>query len=551
MKKNILYIFNDDSFGGAALSLLDTLTEIKKYINPVVVMQEFIKEDVGRKFEELGICCYKIRFSTDFVKIGDATEEKKEQEFKQSYEASLQLLPIIKQENIHLIHINSSASYFAALAALMADVPYVWHIRELMEEQFGCEFINDELQHNLYLYADKLIAISDFVSQKYFEKFSLNTIKMYDGLNIERFKFGIDIDQDFENIFLVAAAVISTEKGQLDAIRAMEILISRGYTDVRLLIVGGGKDNYIWALKKYIKKKKIEKNVSILPFRYDLMDLRRKASYEIICSQNEALGRVTIEAMLAGNLVIGARSGGTTEIIGEHEERGYLYELHSSSGLADAMIRAIKAPQNEKKEIAKYAQTYAEKTFDSQKYCSELLQIYDEVINSFVSKNQVSFLRKQNERYELVKYKKVTGTQISSSQLLKLETAFGISIKWIEIKQKGYSLAEYFKRYNIKSIAIYGMASLGRRLYDELEDSDISIKYLIDKMPDELDKVLEFASLNGKMLDVDAIVVTVAGAERRIVEEIKSMGYRNVIGLSDVLNELCELSTLVDINKSI
>lgn len=551
MKKNILYIFNDDSLGGAALSLLDTLTEIKKYINPVVVMQEFIKDDVGRKFEELDIRCYKIQFSIDYVKIGYATAEKKEQEFKQSYEAALQLLPIIKQENIHLIHINSSASYFAALAALMSDVPYVWHIRELMEEQFGCEFLNNELQHELYFHADKLIAISDFVSQKYYEKFLLNTTKMYDGLNIERFKLDLDIDQDFAKIFLVAAAVISTEKGQLDAIRAMEILISRGYTDVRLIIVGGGNDNYIWALKKYIKKKKIEKNVSILPFRYDLVELRRKASYEIICSQNEALGRVTIEAMLAGNLVIGARSGGTTEIIGEHEERGYLYELHSSLDLADAMIRAIKAPQNEKKEIVKYAQTYAEKTFDSRKYCSELLQMYDKVINSFVSKNQVSFLRKQKERYELVKNKEVSVNQVSSNQLLKLEAAFGISIKWIEIKQKGYNLAEYFKRYNIKSIAIYGMASLGRRLYDELEDSDISIKYIIDKMPYELDKVLEVASLNEKMLEVDAIVVTVANTERKIVEEIKSMGYGNVIGLSDVLNELCELSILVDINESI
>ena len=103
----------------------------------------------------------------------------------------------------------------------------------------------------------------------------------------------------------------------------MELLVRQGYTDVRLIIVGNGNDGYVWALKKYIKKKNLDNNISILPFRYDLSDLRKEVSYEIICSQNEALGRVTIEAMLAGNIVIGARSGGTTEIIGAHEERGY------------------------------------------------------------------------------------------------------------------------------------------------------------------------------------------------------------------------------------
>lgn len=538
MKRNILYIFNDNSLGGAALSLLDTLAEIREYVNAIIILRESVEDEVSSKFEELGSHCYKIRFSTDYVNIGKVTEEKKENEFKQSYEAALQLLPIIKQEKIHLIHINSSVSYFAALAALMADIPYVCHIRELMEEQFNCEFLDKELKHEMYLQADKLIAISDFVSQKYQEKFLLETTKIYDGLNIKRFKSGIDKKRDFESVFLAAAAVISTEKGQIDAIKAVELLVRQGYTGVRLIIVGSGNDSYVWALKKYIKKKKLENNISILPFRYDLSELRKEASYEIICSQNEALGRVTIEAMLAGNIVIGAKSGGTMEIIGAHEERGYLYELHNSEALADTMVRAINTAKDVKEKIVSLAQTYAETTFDSQKYCNELLQVYNQVINSFVPKNQTVFLKKQNDRYKLVKNKKISDSQVSSNQLLKLQAAFNISVKWIKTKQEGHNLQEYFERYNIKSVAIYGMASLGRRLYDELEGSRISIKYLIDKNPGELDKVMEFTSFNGKMLEVDAIVVTVAGNERNIVEEIKSMGYGNVIGLSSVLNAL-------------
>ena len=50
-----------------------------------------------------------------------------------------------------------------------------------------------------------------------------------------------------------------------------------------------------------------------------------------------------------------------------------------------------------------------------------------------------------------------------------------------------------------------------------------------------MQNVLEFVSLDGKKLKVDAIVVTVAGAEEQIVEDIKEKGYQRVIGLSEIL----------------
>ena len=134
---NILYIFNDTVFGGAGQSLLDTLVNIKSDVNPIVVIRE--KASVEDRFLEAGIKFYKINFSVDYVKIGFADEKQRIYNYVQSYEAALQLVPIIKEEKIQLIHINSSSSYFAAMAAIMAGIPYIWHIRELMKEQFCCE----------------------------------------------------------------------------------------------------------------------------------------------------------------------------------------------------------------------------------------------------------------------------------------------------------------------------------------------------------------------------------------------------------------------------
>ena len=532
-KMNIMYIFNDAGFGGAGRSLIDTLMKIKEEVNVIVVIREGA-DGAKIKFDEMGIRCYQIPFSTDYVKIGCVSKEDKAADIAESYEAALKLLPIVKEEKVQLIHINSSTSYFAAITALIAGIPYIWHIRELMEEHFGCVFVNEELKKKLYEYSDGMIAISDYVREKYLAKYDVDMLRIYNGLNIEKYEIPVDKNKDFQNVFL-AVGVITPGKGQWDAIRATENLVKKGYKDIKLIIVGDTDTYYTWALKKYIKKQKLGQNISILPFQNDLSALRETAAYSLTCSQNEALGRVTIEAMLAGNFVIGAKSGGTVEIIGEKEERGYLYELHNPEALAGAMIRAMQCPKATKEQMIDVAQAYAEATFDSRQYCRKLLDVYNEVITSYKPKNADSLLKEIKESYEQIRNEGRGGIK-QYVQYQKSEAAFALSIKWLKIKQAGHSLDEYFALNNIRSIAIYGMAALGCRLYDELEYGNTEAKYLLDRNPGGMDSIIEFASLDGEKLEVDAIVVTVAGAERQIVKEIQGRGYQKVLGLREILD---------------
>lgn len=283
--------------------------------------------------------------------------------------------------------------------------------------------------------------------------------------------------------------------------------------------------------------KKLDRNIFILPYQNDLSKLNKKASYAITCSQNEALGRVTIEAMLAGNVVIGARSGGTVEIIGENEERGFLYELHNSKDLANTMIRAMNCPKEIKNQMIESAQIYAEKAFDAMRYCKTLIEVYNEAISSFEADNKDVFLNELKKYYIELKNEKLCEKQSAiNTQYLKLETAFSLAIKWLEIKQKGYNLSEYFRKNDIQTIAIYGMSYLGCRLYDELENGDIEVRYLLDRKPNKMDSILEFGSLDGEKLLIDAIVVTVALTEKQVINEIKQKGYQKVVGLSEVLD---------------
>lgn len=538
-KLNVMYIFNDSAFEGAGQSLLDILDRIKDSIHPVVIVRDNV--DVENVFLEHGISCHKIHFTINYTKKENISEEVKNADIKRSYEAAVQLVYWIKKENINLIHINSSASYFAAIAALMAHVPYIWHIRELLKEHFNCHLINDEIQRSLYEQADKVITISDFAKQCFQDKYGIESVKIYDGLNVKRYKSTIK-ENKYKNVFL-AAGRITAEKGQWDIIRATEIIVNKGYCDIKVIIAGDGSERYVWALNKYITKKGIQDYIRILPFQWDLSKLREEASYAITSSQNEALGRVTIEAMLSGHIVIGARSGGTTEIIGENEERGFLYELGNISQLANTMLKVMQFPSEKKDIIRRKAQVYAENIFDSNKYCNKLQELYKEVVTNDGLREQADFCREQETLFVREKDKEENQKNEKSFEALaKLSGAFDISMQWIKIRQKNHTLSEFFHKNHIKSIAIYGMAQLGRRLYDELESGDIEVKYLIDQNPKGLENILNFVTMDKDvLLDIDAIVVTVVLEEQQIINNLLEMGYSRIIGLREIMKDFEEI----------
>jgi glycosyltransferase involved in cell wall biosynthesis len=67
------------------------------------------------------------------------------------------------------------------------------------------------------------------------------------------------------------------------------------------------------------------------------------ADAALMCSRNEAMGRVTVEAMSACRPVIGFDSGGTSELI-DQDRTGLLYR-GDANALAECMARYVRAPE--------------------------------------------------------------------------------------------------------------------------------------------------------------------------------------------------------------
>lgn len=522
---------------GSAQSLVDMLSDIKQYINPIVIIPSH--GIIEEKLFELNIKFYVVPFPFGARMIDDAiTKTEEELNYKDDYEVALKLLPIIESEKIQIIHSNSSVINAGAIAAIISNKPHVWHIRELLEEDFSQVFINEEIKKELLKNADAIISISNCVAQKYHDKYGIDTIMIHNGFNVERFIQPLEKENDERknNTFLIAGRIYEG-KGQEDVINAVDYLVNEQKESVQLIIAGGGDAKYVWCLKKYIEKKGLAKHIHIYPFQKDLSIFRRQCGYSITASRCEALGRVTIEAMLAGNIVIGANTGGTAEIIGTGQKRGFLYQQGDYLDLAKVMLSAIRLSNEEKMIIKNNAQKYVIEELNVHKYALKICGIYKSVLCEKRNKQKTNneLLEKLEEKYKNIGDESIAPQETNTMQG-KFWRLFLRSDQWLHIRQTGHNVGEILLKGNINSVAIYGMGYLGRSLYDELEASGIFINYVIDRQPDEINKIFAVKDPEGELEVVDAIIVTVVEGEDVIINTLRNKCDYRIIGLSELLN---------------
>lgn len=110
--------------------------------------------------------------------------------------------------------------------------------------------------------------------------------------------------------------------------------------------------------------------------------------------------------------------------------------------------------------------------------------------------------------------------------------------QWLSIKQEGKNVADFLKRKEIKSIAIYGMSYVGERLYDELKDTDIVIKYAIDRNADGIYAEVDIVTPDEKLESVDAIIVTPVYYYKEISCMLMQKTNIKIISLEDILYEV-------------
>ena len=117
---------------------------------------------------------------------------------------------------------------------------------------------------------------------------------------------------------------------------------------------------------------------------------------------------------------------------------------------------------------------------------------------------------------------------------------YQLTNQWLMNKNENKGMKTYFADNNIKSIAIYGMGTLGELLYSEIKDSDVKVKYFIDKNADTLyygvdDIAVVGLDDIGSQDEVDAIIVTPIFDFDEIESDMEDITNISLISLEDIV----------------
>ncbi len=283
----------------------------------------------------------------------------------------LKICKLIQQYKIDLVHINSATINIGLKASRSNNIKSIWHVRELLEEDQHLKVFRNKWMND-FKKADAIIAISDCVKKKY-EKIALpeKVYRIYNGINIEDFYLSHHIMEN-EQICLLCVGSMLGYKGHEEIIEAVKILSTKNYSDLHVTFVGDGK--YRKKYEQLIDAQNLQDMFTFEGIQSDVTPFYNTTDIVLMCSDFEAFGRVTVEAMLAGCLVIGSDTGATPELLNKNQ-----YGITYAKGDAKALATVIESAINNRKEsknIALKGQQYAIQQFTAKRNADEIYKLY-------------------------------------------------------------------------------------------------------------------------------------------------------------------------------
>lgn len=165
---------------------------------------------------------------------------------------------------------------------------------------------------------------------------------------------------------------IIKSKGQDQTIRAFAV-VNKDFPDTELYIAGTGNKRFKEKLLDICRNRGLKNKVHFIGYVDDPFEFFEKIDVALTCSTNEAMGRVTVEAMVAGKVIIGLDNGGTSELIIDGVT-GHLYS-GSTKSLAKKMQYVL---ENDQSSIKKQTREQAIKKFNNEDYANNVVSVLSE-----------------------------------------------------------------------------------------------------------------------------------------------------------------------------
>ncbi len=320
-KINILHLRCTFNIGGIE-KVMQNLIEANNFNSDIKVKHVLVilKKEVNEQFiKELRSLDYKI------IILGD----KKNNILK----VFLKLIKILKSEKINLIHTNDIGSMkMASLCKFIMPklkLIYTAHSCNIIS---NTNFIEKLLLKNLI---NTNIAVSDSVYSEFINKSINNSMIIYNGINISKFKSVKNKLQNNSSLKLVNVGWLRLPiKGQDVLLKALAECKNRGM-NITCDFIGDFFDKESESyVKKIIREENIANEVNFLGVQNNISELLTNYDIFILPSRSEGLSLALLEAMASKLSIIASKIEGTTKLIKDNET-GLLFNNDDYKDLAD------------------------------------------------------------------------------------------------------------------------------------------------------------------------------------------------------------------------
>lgn len=386
----VIYIANKNEKGGAFYSLMEMVSILKSEYNvePVVITQG---EHLLTKFcMDRGIETHALGYDP-FMLYNGSTAMRKAVKFalrpyyrlrrkKRLKSAIEKAEKEIDFSDAALIHTNVNRDDIGEELSRKYGIPHIWHIREFSDIDYDCVFLRKDAISYMNSVNGCFVAISDAIKQAWVRKGieEKKICRIYNGIDISKFK-NIAV-RDFTKDYLrfIFTGEICETKGQIQVIKACAMLPQDIKDHIKVDFYGKGVKGYIDYLKSLVQSEGLEEVINFCGYTNEIQNVLPEYDCAFVCSHAEGFGRVTVEHMYCGLVVIASDSGANPELI-DDEKDGFLYKSKDVNSLRDKIIQ-VYSNRDRLPEVSKKAKDKAERLYTNRINAKNVYQLYEEVI---------------------------------------------------------------------------------------------------------------------------------------------------------------------------
>lgn len=292
------------------------------------------------------------------------------------------LCRVIQKHNISVVHARSRGPGWSAfLACRFTKTPFVTTYHGAHSNTYRSRIVSrfKKFYNSVMARGNAVIAISDFMKRHIVAQYPASQnriVSIQEGIDTDAFTRTQNAPSSPRYIFCPSR--MSTIKGVDILLRAFaQCVYTHNTPDLKLMLMRTGKQNYIDQIDQMIEGLNLAHFVEWQNPNHDLRPLYTRASITVAPSRvDEALGRVSLEALSMQTLLIATHTGATPEIC-IHGKTGFLVKPDDVEGLTNALIQALSMPKQASDTLKNAGRNHMIDRFSKTAMIEKTLKLYE------------------------------------------------------------------------------------------------------------------------------------------------------------------------------